>query len=422
MNPVVFIPEPIAASGIDLLKGQCQIVARTDDGAHPRCDPAGVNRKMLPKPWLFWSARIAGVTGDTISVSGGLAGVSSNDRLRSLFYETGDTRRSRGCSESAPMTSNVAATSPPSSFFPPARPLPRAARRESALKPVVFIPEPIAASGIDLLKDQCEIVAPWRDGDSVSDDALRSLFYDMVDCEAATARGIPVLFTPGANSRSVAEHTIALIMALARQIGPAWQAVLDGKFDQRTSFEGIELAGKTLGLIGLGQVGRRVAEIAAQGLKMEVCGYDPLLEKDGYEGSGSIEDSLEAVLRRADFLSLHVPLSPRTKHLITEKHLGQLKPGCRIINTSRGGVVDEAALVRALQTGEVSGAALDVFETEPLSADHPLCSAPNTLLTPHIAGATREALDNMARDAAQGVLAVLNGRRPRHAVNPEVLR
>ena len=323
------------------------------------------------------------------------------------------------------------------------------------MNPVVFIPEPIAASGIDLLKGQCQIVAPWRDGDTVSNDRLRSLFYetdaaitrlfrvsaddiercrnlkviarhgvgvDMVDCEAATARGIPVLFTPGANSRSVAEHTIALIMALARQIGPAWQAVLDGKFDQRTSFEGIELAGKTLGLIGLGQVGRRVAEIAAQGLKMEVCGYDPLLEKDGYEGSGSIEDSLEAVLRRADFLSLHVPLSPRTKHLITEKHLGQLKPGCRIINTSRGGVVDEAALVRALQTGEVSGAALDVFETEPLSADHPLCSAPNTLLTPHIAGATREALDNMARDAAQGVLAVLNGRRPRHAVNPEVLR
>ena len=322
------------------------------------------------------------------------------------------------------------------------------------MKPVVFIPEPIAASGIDLLPDQCEIVAPWRDGDTVSDDRLRSLFYeadaaitrlfrvgaddiercrnlkviarhgvgvDMVDCRAATAHGIPVLYTPGANSRSVAEHTIALIMALARQIGPAWQAVLGGRFDQRTSFEGIELAGKTLGLIGLGQVGRRVAEIAAQGLKMDVCGYDPLLEKDSYEGSASIEDSLEAVLRRADFLSLHVPLSPQTKHMLREKHLRQLKPGCRIVNTSRGGVVDEAALVRALESGEIAGAALDVFETEPLPAGHPLCSAPNTLLTPHIAGATREALDNMARDAAQGVLDVLNGRRPRHAVNPKVL-
>ncbi len=323
------------------------------------------------------------------------------------------------------------------------------------MKPVVFIPEPIAKSGIDLLNDECEIVAPWRDDDTVSNDRLRSLFYeadaaitrlfrvsaddiercrnlkviarhgvgvDMVDCQAATARGVPVLYTPGANSRSVAEHTIALIMALARQIGPAWQAVLDGKFDQRTSFEGIELAGKTLGLIGLGQVGRRVAEIAAQGLKMDVCGYDPFVKKDGYEGSASIEDSLEAVLRRADFLSLHVPLIPQTKRLLTEKHLQQLKPGCRVVNTSRGGVVDEAALIRALESGEVAGAALDVFETEPLPADHPLCRAPNTLLTPHIAGATREALDNMARDAAQGVLDVLNGRRPRHAVNPEVLR
>ena len=323
------------------------------------------------------------------------------------------------------------------------------------MKPIVFIPEPIAASGIDLLEDQCEIVAPWRDGDAVGDDGLRSLFYeadaaitrlfrvsaddiescrnlkviarhgvgvDMVDCRAATARGIPVLYTPGANSRSVAEYAIALVMALARQIGPAWQAVLSGRFDQRTSFEGIELAGKTLGLIGLGQVGGRVAEIAAQGLKMDVRGYDPILEKDGYEGSASIEDSLEAVLRRADFLSLHVPLSPQTKHMLTEQHLRQLKPGCRIVNTSRGGVIDEAALVRALESGEVAGAALDVFETEPLPADHPLCRAPNTLLTPHIAGATREALDNMARDAAHGVLDVLNGRRPRHAVNPEVLR
>ena len=322
------------------------------------------------------------------------------------------------------------------------------------MKPVVFIPEPIAASGIELLQDQCEIVAPWRDGDAVSDDRLRSLFYeadaaitrlfrvgaddiercrnlkviarhgvgvDMVDCRAAAAHGIPVLYTPGANSRSVAEHTIALIMVLARQIGPAWQAVLNGRFDQRTSFEGIELAGKTLGLIGLGQVGRRVAEIAAQGLKMDVRGYDPIIEKDSYEGSASLEDSLEAVLRRADFLSLHVPLSPQTKHMLREKHLRQLKPGCHIVNTSRGGVIDEAALVRALESGEVAGAALDVFETEPLPAGHPLCSAPNTLLTPHIAGATREALDNMARDAAQGVLDVLNGRRPRHAVNPEVL-
>lgn len=317
-------------------------------------------------------------------------------------------------------------------------------------RPVVFVPEPIAPAGLELLKPECECVAPWEAGAAnpprellyqadavivrlfrIDDQKLRrsnrlkviakhGAGVDNIDCQAATARRIPVVYTPTANTNAVAEHTLALMLALARQIGPASTALLAGRFNERSRFQGMELAGKTLGIIGLGRIGAQVARMAHHGLDMLVSAYDPLVTKKSYSGPAIITDSLETVLRQADFLTLHVPLTPDTRHLINARSLQWLKPTCRLINTSRGAVVDEAALATALIESRLAGAALDVFETEPLPANSPLCTAPNTLLTPHISSSTQEALERMSLQAAQGILAVLHGCRPEFVVNPEV--
>ena len=205
---------------------------------------------------------------------------------------------------------------------------------------------------------------------------------------------------------AVAEHALTLMLSLARQVFPSSQALREGRFKDRAKFQGVELAGKTLGVLGLGRIGLRVAEMARDGLAMKVLAYDQFVEESDFE----LAPSLDVVLRAADFLTLHLPLTEETRHLLDGERLQMLKPGCRIINTSRGAVIDERALVEALQVGRVSGAALDVFEDEPLQADHPLCRAPNTLLTPHISSSTAESLDRMACDAAQGVLDVLPGK------------
>jgi D-3-phosphoglycerate dehydrogenase len=326
------------------------------------------------------------------------------------------------------------------------------------MKPVVFIPEPIAASGLDLLQAACDCLAPWEEATSTPSDLEEEWFraplfkadaiivrlfsinaadiknaqrlkvigkhgvgVDNIDCQAATAAGIPVVFTPTANANAVAEHTIALMLALARRISPASQALMTGRFHERGKFKGSELAGKTLGVIGLGRIGKQVAQMSAQGLRMEVHAYDPHVPSDSLTDIVIREDSLERLMCTADYLTLHVPLTEDTRHLINEHSLGWVKPSCRIINTSRGAVIDEAALAQALSSGSLAGAALDVFEVEPLPADHSLIKAPNTLLTPHISSSTQEALENMSLQAAQGVLDVLHGKTPQFIVNPETL-
>jgi len=319
------------------------------------------------------------------------------------------------------------------------------------MKPRVFLPEPIAASGLELLRGECECLAPWdkssprnREG-SLLDDAdavIVRLFrivredldrakrlkviakhgvgVDNIDCEAATMRGIPVVYTPTANTNAVVEHTVCLMLALARQICPAIHALRDGWFSESNRFQEIELRGKMLGIVGLGRIGIRVAETAAKGFGMQVCAYDPFLDETPEKGLVSLEKTLEAVMEKADFLSLHLPLKPETRHLINSNSLKHIKPGSRLVNTSRGGVIDELDLVRALEEGQLAGAALDVFEKEPLPADHPLRHAPNVLLTPHISSATPESLERMALQAARGVLDWLHGKRPEHVVNPDV--
>lgn len=320
------------------------------------------------------------------------------------------------------------------------------------MKPLIFVPEPISACGMDLLRDQCEVVAPWAGGEKPESDALKGVLYDCdavivrlfrvgadeidqsprlkviakhgagvdnIDCAAATARAIPVVYTPTANANAVAEHAVALMLALARQIFPAGESLRAGRFNQ-PRFEGVELAGKTLGVVGLGRIGGRVAEIAKYGVAMDVVGYDPALNRQTYTGPAVLLDSLEDLLASADFVTLHLPLTDGTRHLIDAARLALAKPTCRIVNTSRGAVIDEAALAHALEEGQIAGAALDVFEVEPLPADNPLCRAPNALLTPHISSSTHESLDRMATQAASAALDVLFGRRPPHIANPEV--
>jgi D-3-phosphoglycerate dehydrogenase len=322
------------------------------------------------------------------------------------------------------------------------------------MKPVVFVPEPIAECGLALLRPTCEWLTPWiaepqpspaqlkemlSHADAVivrlfpiTDDDLASaprlkviakhgVGVDTIDVASATRRGIPVVFTPTANSNAVAEHTMALLLALARHVQPAANAMQAGRFHERTKFAGVELAGRTLGVLGLGRVGRRVAEIAKGGFGMRVIGYDPFVFASSLGGLAEIEPSLETLLAAADFLTLHLPLTTETRHLIDAPRLQLLKPACRIVNTSRGEIIDEPALAQALRIGRIAGAALDVFQQEPLPEEHPFFSTPNLLLTPHLASSTRDSLDRMASDAAQGVLDVLNRRRPAYLVNPECL-
>jgi D-3-phosphoglycerate dehydrogenase len=318
------------------------------------------------------------------------------------------------------------------------------------MKHVVFVPEPISASGMNLLRSQCDCIAPWGDGSAPGEAELRGMLghadgvivrlfairagdlesaprlkaiakhgvgVDNIDVSAATALKIPVLFTPTANANAVAEHAMTLMLALARLVVPGSEAMRAGRFHERSTLEGVELAGKTLGVVGFGRIGRRVAVMASRGFAMDVRAYDPVVQQfDGLEGV-TLERSLEAVLKRADFLTLHLPLTVETRQLINGARLQLLKPNCRIINTSRGAVIDEAALAAALNDRRIAGAALDVFEHEPLPDDHVLLLTPNTLLTPHVASSTRESLDRMALDAAQGVLDVLNGVRPAYQVN-----
>ena len=320
------------------------------------------------------------------------------------------------------------------------------------MNPAVFVPEPIAACGMALLEAACDCTAPWAEGNVPSEAEARELLrgadavivrlfgigaadlercprlrviakhgvgVDNIDCDAATARGIPVVYTPKANANSVAEHTVGLMLALARNVVPASVALRDGRFAERSRFIGVELAGRTLGVVGLGRIGSRVAEIAAAGLAMKVCGYDPYVAPSAYAGPAERVTSLDELLGMADFLTFHVALSAETRHLLDDRRIAKLKPDCRVLNTSRGAVIDERALIRALEEGRIAAAALDVFEEEPIAADHPLCRAPNMLLTPHIASSSRESMDRMATDCAQGVLDVLQGRRPADVVNPE---
>jgi D-3-phosphoglycerate dehydrogenase len=235
---------------------------------------------------------------------------------------------------------------------------------------------------------------------------------DNVDVEAASRRGIVCMNTPGGNTIAAAEHTMALLLAMARQLPQAHGQLKGGRWE-RERFLGTEVYGKTLGVVGLGRIGAEVAR-RAQGFQMQVIAYDPFLTEAVARRLGVELVELDALYRRADFISVHVPLTRETRGLIGAAELETMKPGVRIVNCARGGIVDEAALVRALRCGRLFAAGLDVYESEPLPATSPLLELPNVVLTPHIGSASVATRIRMADLAVENLLAGLEGRALPH--------
>ena len=251
-----------------------------------------------------------------------------------------------------------------------------------------------------------------------------SVGYDHIDVEEATKRGIYVTYTPGVLTDAVADHTWALLLAVARRLVEADQCVRQGcwKIAWAPDFMlGTDVYGKTLGIIGLGRIGTAVAR-RAKGFNMRILYYDKERKLDVEKELGVEFRSLDEVLKESDFVVISVVLTKETYHMIGERELRLMKPTAYLINIARGAIVDTNALVKALEEGWIAGAALDVFEEEPLPKDHPLTKFKNVILTPHIASATTETRARMADLAVDNLLSVLKGEMPKHLVNPEVTK
>jgi D-3-phosphoglycerate dehydrogenase len=241
---------------------------------------------------------------------------------------------------------------------------------------------------------------------------------DNIDLAAATEAGIAVVNAPTGNTIAAAEHTLALLFALARHIPTADASVRRGEW-KRSLFTGVELRGKTLGIVGLGKVGMAIAD-RARGMEMDVLGHDPFVTEEAAVQHGVRLLPLRDLLEMADAVTVHVPLTRSTRNLIGTSQIALMKPGAFLVNVARGGVIDEAALAAALTEGRLGGAAVDVFTEEP-PTDSPLLSAPNTILTPHLGASTAEAQTRVAVEVAEQVRDVLAGRPARYAVNAPLL-
>lgn len=241
---------------------------------------------------------------------------------------------------------------------------------------------------------------------------------EAIDREAADELGVTVVNSPDANFESVAEQCLAFMLILGKRIREADLAIRSGDWDSRYRLIGVELLGKTLGLVGFGRIGQRVAEMARRALSMSILYYDVLDYPQAEQELGAERASLDEVLKRSDFVSVHVPLVPATRGLIGTEALKMMKPGAFLINSSRGPVVDQQALIQALQERWIAGAGLDVYDPEPLPADDPLLTLENVILSPHMAGHTDEALYRMAQ-VAEDVMRVIEGEAPRYPVKWE---
>jgi D-3-phosphoglycerate dehydrogenase / 2-oxoglutarate reductase len=303
-------------------------------------------------------------------------------------------------------------------------------------RPKVLVREPIADAGVALLRERFDVDV---DGDSNLEESIggydgivirsatkltadvlaraerlkvigrAGVGVDNVDVDAATRRGIVVANAPDSTVVSAAEQTIGLLVALARNIPQAHAALKQGAWE-RTRWSGIELADKTLGVLGLGRIGQQVARRAV-GLGMRVVAYDPFVGEDRFREAGiEREATLEAVLGAADFVTLHLPLTDETAGIIDREAIASMRDGARLINAARGALVDEGALVEAIRSGKLAGAALDVFSAEPYTG--PLLELDNVVVTPHLAGASRETRVKQTRNAFDNVLRVSRGERP----------
>jgi D-3-phosphoglycerate dehydrogenase / 2-oxoglutarate reductase len=304
----------------------------------------------------------------------------------------------------------------------------------------VLVRETIADAGIELLREKFDVVVDTdssleeivgdydalivRSATKVTADIIEratrlkvigraGVGVDNVDVDAATRRGIVVANAPESNVVSAAEHAVGLLLALARNIPQAHAALVDGRWE-RSKWGGIELADKVLGVLGFGRIGRQVAR-RALGLQMKVVAYDPFVSAERFRELGVESATFDEVLERADFLTLHLPLTDETRHSIDTAAIARMRDGARIVNAARGELVDEDALVSALESGKLGGAAVDVFSKEPY--DGPLLRAPNIVVTPHLAASTEEAQDRAGLIVAEQVAAALDGGLVTNAVN-----
>ena len=308
----------------------------------------------------------------------------------------------------------------------------------------VLITESISEEGIDILRNQAqadirlglkpeELISVIGDydalvvrsqtrvsaeviaaGEKLQVIARAGAGVDNIDVEEATRRGIVVVNAPTGNTISAAEHTIALILSLARHIPQANATLRSGQW-RRSDFMGIEVKDKTLGIIGLGNVGSEVAK-CARGLQMKLIAYDPFISVDHAKKLQVELVSLDQLLREADFITLHLPLAASTRRIIGAKELAKVKPTVRIINTARGGLVDERALAKAVKEKRVAGAAIDVFSTEPVT-ESILFESDDIIVTPHLGASTTEAQAMVAKDVAEQIIAVFKGQPARYSVN-----
>jgi D-3-phosphoglycerate dehydrogenase len=319
----------------------------------------------------------------------------------------------------------------------------------------ILLPQPIEAEAVDLLKKagfeivlspdpKPETVLPLlkgiqaiilRTGIKMTRELMRQADdlwvisrtgagVDNVDVQAATEKGILVTCVPGANTISVVEHTLALIFALMKCLPLMDRAVRQNHFEIRFKNFPCDLRGKTLGVVGLGRIGSELAQICHNAFGMAVLGHDPYLTP---ASKATLQDWVqfcepEKLLRESDIISLHLPLLPSTQKLIGAKELGWMKRNAFLINTSRGGIIDEAALTECLRERRIAGAGLDVFMQEPLEKESPLKNLDNVILTPHTAALTRECVLRLAKEAVEAAIGVLEGRKPEGMVNPEVLK
>lgn len=319
-------------------------------------------------------------------------------------------------------------------------------------RPIVAVVNPINPAGIARLQESCEtrsidgsratpqeLLAVLHDADGVivrgvqvtaalMDQCPRLRIVakhgaglDNIDIPAATARGIVVTNTGGANAPAVAETAVTLMLATLRRVPHVHNLVLTGEYRQRWSLLFGDLWERTVGLVGFGNIGGTVARICGRGFNARVLAYDPFADPARMKEAG-VEHApdLEAMLGAADIVSIHTPLTDGTYHLIGERQLRAMKKTAILVNTSRGEVVDNAALAAALADGTIAGAGIDVFEPEPPPADHPLLHAPNVVLSPHVGGATEASRRRAALEAAEAILATLGSVPPKHMANPEV--
>jgi D-3-phosphoglycerate dehydrogenase len=320
-------------------------------------------------------------------------------------------------------------------------------------KRTVMVTKPIHLDALQRLQEEVHVLTPYQ----ATEDELRALLpgvhgmvlggvfrmgpseldlagnleilgrhgvgLDNVDLPAASERRIPVAYTPYGPTESTAEHALALMLAVARRLSQMDRAVRDGNFQIRDRLEvlGRELDGMTLGVVGFGRIGKRLAEMCRAALHMQVRVYDPYLDADTVTGWGAVPvpDLVELVMG-VDVLSVHTPLTPETRQLISREVIRAMKPGAILINTSRGPVVDEEALVEALLDGHVGGAGLDVYDPQPPGSDNPLLSLDQVVLTPHVASFTHEGRLRMGMTVVEDVLRALRGQQPRYLANPEV--